>query len=165
MLNSRMRKAAAAASPVKASGVAETSVWPSAPFATNAASSEPAGTATISQRGWRSLRSIRTRVLSPGHLQADLLDARVGARRLADDLPLVHDGDPVGEREDLVEVLADQQDGDALAGGVAEVLVHGLDRADVEAARRRRRHEELRQDRELAREHNLLEVAAREESR
>ena len=38
MLNSRMRKATAAASPVNASGVAEMSVFESAPSARNAAS-------------------------------------------------------------------------------------------------------------------------------
>jgi len=38
MLNRRIRNAAAAASPVKASGVAATSVSLSAPLATNAAS-------------------------------------------------------------------------------------------------------------------------------
>ena len=38
----------------------------------------------------------------------------------------------------------------------------GLDRADVEAARRRRGHEHAWLARELAREHDLLQVAARE---
>ena len=72
-----------------------------------------------------------------GHEQADLLDVGVGRVELAEDRALVHHGDPVGEREDLVEVLADQQHGDAVGGGVAQVRVDGLDRADVEPARRR----------------------------
>src|SRR5581483_1603887 len=81
-----MRKAAAAARPVKASGVAATSVWSSEPVCRNAAPkswwyvvtglcpvatstsaatrkakiTEPTGTATTSQRGCRSLRSIVT---------------------------------------------------------------------------------------------------------
>src|SRR5207248_9099392 len=135
------------------------------PEAKKANTSEPAGTTKVSQRGWRSRRSIRTGILPSGHEQADLLHVRLGARRLADDRALVHDRDPVGEREDLVEVLADQQDRDTLAGGVAQVLVHGLDRADVEAPRRRGGDEQLRQDRELSREDDLLQVAAGEEPR
>ena len=86
MLKSRIRNAAAAARPVKIRGVAVTSVcvsdpswtnaalnslryvgnglWPviskTRPAMTNAASSEPIGTATVSQRGWLSLRSRRS---------------------------------------------------------------------------------------------------------
>ena len=86
MLKRRIRNATAAARPVKASGVAEMSVFVNAPSATNAASksrlnvgsgacpvtssttaiarnatiSEPIGTATGSQRRWTSRRSIRT---------------------------------------------------------------------------------------------------------
>ena len=48
------------------------------------------------------------------------------------------------------------------AAAVAQVRVHGLDRADVEAARRRGGDEHARLARELAREHDLLQVAARE---
>ncbi len=82
---------------------------------------------------------------------------------LADDRALVHDRDPVGEREDLVEVLGDQQHADAVGGRLAQVRVHRLDRGDVEAARRRRGDEHARaRRRELAREHDLLQVAAGE---
>src|SRR5580765_3156679 len=101
------------------------------PVAKNAKTSEPTGTATINQRGWRSLRSIRTRIVPSRHQQAELLDARLGACRLADDRTLVHDRDPVCEDEDLVEVLADQEHGDAVRGRVTEIGVHGLDRAHV----------------------------------
>src|SRR6266498_2686375 len=104
------------------------------PVAKKANTSEPAGTATSSQRGWRSLRSIRTRILPSRHQQAELLDARIGACRLADDRALVHDRDPVGEGQDLVEVLADQEHGDAVRCRVTKVGVHCLDRADVEPA-------------------------------
>ena len=47
-------------------------------------------------------------------------------------------------------------------GRVAQVRVHGLDRADVEPARRRGGDEHARLARELAREHDLLQVAARQ---
>ena len=50
-------------------------------------------------------------------------------------------------------------------GGFAQVRVHGLDRADVEAARGRRDHEHARPALELAREHDLLQVPARELAR
>src|SRR6266567_7056307 len=135
------------------------------PVAKNANTSDPAGTATMSQRGWRSLRSIRTRVLSAGHEQADLLDVRVVAGRLARDRPLVHDDDAVGEQKDLVEVLADEEHSDPVGSGLTQIRVHGLDRADVEAARRRPRDDELRLAGELAREDDLLQVAAGQEAR
>src|SRR5437867_878928 len=116
MLKRRILNAAAAARPVNMSGVAETSVWPSAPLVRKAASyslryaesgswpvasrtrpeakkantSEPAGTATSSQRGWVRRRSIRSMTVTSGHHQADLVDARLGTRSLADDDALVH---------------------------------------------------------------------------
>ena len=99
------------------------------------------------------------------HQQAELLDGRRSPRPLADDRALVHHGDPVGEREDLVEVLGDQQHADAVRRRLAQVAVHGLDRGDVEAARRRRGDEHARLALELAREHDLLQVAARELAR
>src|SRR4029079_4247128 len=131
MLKSRIRNAAAAARPVNARGVAAISVWPIAPLFTNAASKmslyagsgwcpvgssprpdaknattiAPAGTANISHRGCRSRRSILTGVVPSRHLQADVLDPRIGAGRNADDRPFVHHGDAVCQGEDLVEVL------------------------------------------------------------
>ena len=92
----------------------------------------------------------------PGHEQADLLDRRGSSLELADDAALVDDEDPVGERANLVEVFAHEQDRDALRSGVAEVRVHGLDRADVEPARRLRDDEDERIVRELAPEDELL---------
>ena len=67
--------------------------------------------------------------------------------------------------QDLVEVLADQEHPDALLGGLPEIGVHGLDRADVEARGRRRGDQHLRLARELAAEDELLEVAAGEVAR
>ena len=51
-------------------------------------------------------------------------------------LALVDDEDPVGEREDLVELERDEQDRPALVALLDEPPVDELDRADVEAARR-----------------------------
>src|SRR5438552_16814084 len=191
MLKSRIRNAAAAASPVNASGVAAISVCPIAPLLTNAASkicryagsgscpvasstspdaknantSDPAGTAKSSQRGCRSLRSILTGVVPSCHLEADLLDARISTGRDADDRSFVHDRDPVGQPEDLVQVLADQENRGALGRSGAQIGVHGLDRADVEATGRRRGDDEPWLAGELPREHDLLEVAAGEQAR
>src|SRR5487761_817780 len=161
MLNSFIRNAAAAASPVNASGVAATSVCPIAPVLTNAASKscrysdsgwcpvasrtipetknattiDPAGTATSSQRGCSSLRSIRTGIPPSRHQQADLLDACLRAAGVTDDRAFVHHRDPVGEPKDLVQILADQQDGHSIGRSITEVRVHSFDRADIETAR------------------------------
>ena len=75
---------------------------------------------------------------------------------------LVHHRDPVGQRQHLVEVLADQQDRDVSFGSLAQVAVHRLDRADVEPASRGRSDEHPRPARELPRQDDLLEVPARE---
>jgi hypothetical protein len=65
-------------------------------------------------------------------------------RELADDLALVDDEDPVGEREDLLELERDEQDRAALVALLDEAAVDELDRADVEAARRLRGDQHLR---------------------
>ena len=78
---------------------------------------------------------------------------------------LVHHEDAVGQPEDLVELERDQQH---RASGVAlldQLAVHELDRADVEAARRLRGQQQLRLQIDLAREHELLLVAAGEGAR
>ena len=85
------------------------------------------------------------------------------ASTLADDRALVHHERSrsarasTSSRSSLISSTAD-----AVGGRVAQVAVHGLDRADVEAARRRRGDEHARLARELAAEHDLLQVAARE---
>ena len=64
--------------------------------------------------------------------------------------------------EDLLELERDEQHAAALVALLDEPAVHELDRADVEAARRLRRDQHLRVAVDLAREHDLLLVAARE---
>ena len=83
-------------------------------------------------------------------------------RELADDLALVDDENPVGEREDLLELERDEQDPAPLVALLDEPPVDELDRADVEAARRLRGDQHLRVAVDLAGEHDLLLVAARE---
>ena len=102
----------------------------------NATTSEPTGIATDSHRGWTRRRSSFTRRVPPAMSSPISSIDAAPALELADDLALVDDEDPVGERADLVEVLAHEQDRNALCSGVAEVRMHRLDRADVEPARR-----------------------------
>src|SRR5207253_1535127 len=101
----------------------------------------------------RPARSARSRnrlaARTAGHGDPQLLFGH--ARRvLADDAALVDDEDPVGEREDLVELERDEQDGLALVALLDEAAVHVLDRADVETARRLRGDQHVRGARDLA---------------
>ena len=61
---------------------------------------------------------------------------------------------------DLVELGRDDQHGRALVALLDDALVDVLDRADVEAARRLGRHDQLERPRELAGDDDLLLVAA-----
>src|SRR5262249_42940396 len=173
MLKRFIRNATAAASPVKTSGVADTTVcvswsspmnaasnkrrnecsggWPVASkitvATTNATPSETSGTTNVSQRGCSSRRSIRI-TSAPRRPRG-----RAAGVALADDRPLVHHDDAVGEGEDLVEVLADQEHTDTVRRSFAQVCVDRLDRRDVEPACRRRGHDDRRLAGELTCEH------------
>ena len=81
---------------------------------------------------------------------------------LADDPALVDDEDPVGEREDLLQLERDEEHGLPLVPLADEALVHELDRADVEPPRRLSRDEGVRVAPDLAGDHDLLLVSARE---
>ena len=78
---------------------------------------------------------------------------------LADDLPLVDDEDPVGEREDLVELERDEEDRAPLCALLDEPPVQELDRADVEAARRLRRDQHLGIARDLTGRDDFLLIS------
>ena len=96
-----------------------------------------------------------------GHRDAQLVlgDAR---SELAHDLALVDHEDPVGEREDLLQLERDEQYRTPLVALLDEAAMDELDRTDVEAARRLGRDQHLRVAIDLAREHDLLLIAARE---
>ena len=129
-----------------------------------ATTSEATGTTTVSHRGCASRRSILTAPCPSRHEQPELLDVARARVELSGDPALVHHHDPVGEREDLVEVFADQET--ATPGRcLAQVRVHGFDRADIEPARRRRGDEHARLALELAGEDDLLQVPAGEPAR
>ena len=56
-----------------------------------------------------SMRVLDMAGLGAAHQQADLLERRLGARQRLRQLAIVHDGDRVGDLEQLVEILADDQ--------------------------------------------------------
>ncbi len=94
------------------------------------------------------------------HVQADALGGRL--RRVEDphDPALVHDGDPVAQREHLVELGGHDQHRSPLVTLLDHSPVDVLDRADVQAPRRLGGHEQLDRPAELARDDHLLLVAA-----
>src|SRR5207253_657536 len=69
------------------------------------------------------------------HRDSELLLGGVGPE-LSSDPTLVDDEDPVGQREDLVELEGDEQDRAALVALLDEPPVDELDRPDVEPSRR-----------------------------
>ena len=80
---------------------------------------------------------------------------------LADQPAAVEHDDPVGDGDQLVELARDQQHADAAPGGGADLAIDRLDGADVEAARRLGGDQrDQRIERQLARQHGLLLVAA-----
>ena len=100
-----------------------------------------------------------------GHQQADLVLVGGPSVALRDELAAIHDHDPVGHLEDLVELGGDEQDGRAGVALLDHLAVDELDAADVEAARRLIQHQQLQVAIELARDDDLLLVSARERAR
>ena len=95
------------------------------------------------------------------HRHAELLVAGV-RRQLGHDPALVDDQHAVAERADLLELQRHEQHAAARVALLEQLPVDELDRADVEAARRLRGDRDLRLLGELARDHDLLLVAAGE---
>src|SRR5262245_7496096 len=108
------------------------------------------------------MRSTPRLGIDAAHQQADALDVRLGAGQLAADPASMDHHDAVGQREDLLELVGDQQHGDAPIGGGAQTLADELDRPDVEPAARLRGDEHGRLGGELAGEDDALLVAARQ---
>src|SRR5712692_9639769 len=98
-----------------------------------------------------------------GHHQAKVLHIGRRPRHDADDATLVDHRDAVREQEDLVQVLADEQDPDAIACGLQQETAHRLCSTDVEATRGIGSDDHIRAARQLASQDDLLDVAAREE--
>ena len=81
---------------------------------------------------------------------------------LADDATLVQHDEPVGQGEQLVEILGHEEDRGTLRAAGQQLRAHVLGGPDVEAARRLRDDEHARVSREDARQQDLLDVAARQ---
>ena len=96
-----------------------------------------------------------------GHHEAQDVAGGVG-RDGADDPSAVHDGDPVGQGVDLVELGGDDEDGGAGVALGDDALVDELDGAHVQAAGGLGGDEDLEGPGELAGEDGLLLVASRE---
>ena len=87
----------------------------------------------------------------------------VSASNEPGDPALVHDDDPVGQGQELVELLGDQQDRGARLAQLEQHPVDALDAADVQPARGLDGHHQRRPGVDLAGEDEPLEVAARQD--
>jgi len=93
-----------------------------------------------------------------GEADSDLGHGVVG--ELVDDVAAMDDEQPVGQAHDLVEVGGDEQYGRATITRADQGAVDELHGADVDAARRLRDDQQRRVGLELARDDDLLHVAA-----
>ena len=100
-----------------------------------------------------------------GHQQADLLLLRGPCVEDRDEPAAVHDADAVRQLEDLVKLGRDEQDGRARVPLGDDLVVDELDRADVEPACRLVGDEQRQVALELARDDQLLLIAARQRAR
>ena len=96
-----------------------------------------------------------------GHQEAEALLGGSGGSMLTM-RPFVHDGDAVGERADLVQLGRDEQHRRARVALGDELAVDELDGADIHAARGLRGEQHARLAADLARDDDLLLVAAGE---
>src|SRR3546814_16951084 len=96
-----------------------------------------------------------------GHHQAERLFASITGL-LADDPAGEHDKNAVRERTDLVQFDGDQENGLAGIPCLDDAPVDEFDRTDIDAARRLPDDQELRVPLDLARDDDLLLVAAGE---
>ena len=103
--------------------------------------------------------------LGARHHQAERALVGAAGRHLAHDAAGEHHQDAVGERQDLVELDRDHQHGAALVAALHQLAMDEFDGADIDAARRLADQQHLGLARHLARQHQLLLVAAGEARR
>src|SRR5688572_9178278 len=108
---------------------------------------------------------VTKRSVITGHQAADLGAVGATGGHLGHDPASVDDGDPVGQRQDLVELGRDQEHGGPGVARLDDPPVDELDRPDVDAAGGLRRHEQARPERHLAGDDDLLLVATRQRPR
>src|SRR5687768_12448161 len=97
-----------------------------------------------------------------GHQQPDALALRIARLERRHETAPEHDGDPIREVEDLVELGGYEQDSHAGVARGDDALVDELDAADVEPPRRLVKDEQAEVASELPRDDDLLLVPARE---
>src|ERR1700730_7986849 len=105
------------------------------------------------------------RALYAAHQDAELLGRDLADRPRRRQGSLGNDGDAVAEREDLVEVLGDDQDGGARFGKVDQRLVDRGTRARVDAPGRLADDEHAGGLKNLPADDEFLQIAARETAR
>ena len=85
----------------------------------------------------------------------------VGRRsKFGDDAAACHDTDAIGEAENLVEIIADENHRRSVRSSCQETCMDGGGGAHIEAAARTVRNDDLRVAPKLAGDHQLLGVAA-----
>ena len=99
-----------------------------------------------------------------GHLEADRGHVGIRGGRDPDHPALVQDGDAIRERQDLVQVLGDEEDRGAGGPALHEQPVGRFHRAHVEPARGLDRDHQARLGVDLAGKDQALDVAAREQA-
>src|SRR5690349_13623665 len=104
-------------------------------------------------------------LVRPRHEESDFLERHLGGRMGLGQLAPRDDRDAVGYLENLVEILADDEDGRALRGEIDERLADDCGGACVYAPCRLIDDQYRGLPVELAAKHELLEVAAGERSR
>jgi hypothetical protein len=94
------------------------------------------------------------------HRAANLLTV-CRAVEFSDDPPPGHDANPIGERQDFVEVFADQHHGGAAIAGGQQPLMHRGAGPHVKPAAWTVGHDHRRLAAEFAGDHQLLGIAPR----
>ena len=95
------------------------------------------------------------------HHETDLLFADAIAGEVAHDAPGEHHEDAVGQRDQFVELHGDQQDRATFGALAHDLVMDRLGGADVDAACRLIDQQEARIAGKFARQHDLLDIAAR----
>jgi hypothetical protein len=128
----------------------------------------------------RSRRSLFRRVTSPfervfesptasrlraDHVGTECVLGGVGGGHHRDEAAAVHHGDAIGEREHFVQLRGDQEDRLARVARGEELGVDELDGADVHAAGGLRGEQDVEVAPHLARDDDLLLIAARQRAR
>src|SRR5690242_16795345 len=98
----------------------------------------------------------------PSHQQPERRPIDRSAFEVADDLPLVEHEHPVAQIEDFVEIERNQENAAPFVALAHKLAMDELDSADIQSARRLDREQDVGLAIELARDDQLLLIAAGE---